>query len=173
MSTPAQLEQFRRFAAYNRWMNERLYAHAGELPDEARTRDLGAFFGSLHRTLNHLLLTDRVWLARFRRFLGGFPSLEGAELVDAFDSLGDRRVKVDRDPFVIGRRPEAGVHFVIEQEGVSRRHAMLERGEMGWVIFDLGSTNGLLVNGSFVAGAPIRPGDMISLGPVLLVVEQG
>lgn len=89
MSTPAQLEQFRRFAAYNRWMNERLYAHAGELPDEARTRDLGAFFGSLHRTLNHLLLTDRVWLARFRRFLGGFPSLEGAELVDAFDSLGD------------------------------------------------------------------------------------
>lgn len=88
-------------------------------------------------------------------------------------SLGDRRVKVDRDPFVIGRRAEAGVHFVIEQEGVSRRHAMLERGEMGWVIFDLGSTNGLLVNGSFVAGAPIRPGDMISLGPVLLVVEQG
>ena len=41
------------------------------------------------------------------------------------------------------------------------------------LIFDLGSTNGLLVNGSFVAGAPIRPGDMISLGPVLLVVEQG
>ncbi|MBS2011991.1 MAG: FHA domain-containing protein [Deltaproteobacteria bacterium] len=87
-------------------------------------------------------------------------------------SLGDRRMKVDRDPFVIGRRAEAGVHFVIEQEGVSRRHAMLERGESGWVIFDLGSTNGLLVNGNFVAGAPIRPGDMISLGSVLLVVEQ-
>lgn len=87
-------------------------------------------------------------------------------------SIGDRRVKVDRDPFVIGRRAEAGVHFVIEQEGVSRRHAMLERGESGWVIFDLGSTNGLLVNGTFVAGAPVRAGDIISLGPVLLVVEQ-
>lgn len=87
-------------------------------------------------------------------------------------SIGERRVKVDRDPFVIGRRAEAGVHFVIEQEGVSRRHAMLERGESGWVIFDLGSTNGLLVNGTFVAGAPVRAGDIISLGPVLLVVEQ-
>lgn len=87
-------------------------------------------------------------------------------------SLGDRRVKIDRSPFVIGRLPDPDVHFVIQSDGVSRRHAMLERHESGWVIFDLGSTNGLLVNGSFVAGAPIHPGDMISLGPVLLVVEQ-
>ncbi|MBX3191310.1 MAG: FHA domain-containing protein [Labilithrix sp.] len=86
--------------------------------------------------------------------------------------VGGRRWRVDRDPFVIGRMAAADVNLVIEQEGVSRRHAMLERGESGWVIFDLGSTNGLLVNGAFVAGASLRAGDMVSLGPVLIVVED-
>ncbi|MFO1315330.1 MAG: DinB family protein [Burkholderiales bacterium] len=52
-------------ARYNRWMNERLYACAGELDDAERKRDRGAFFGSIHRTLNHVLWGDRVWLGRF------------------------------------------------------------------------------------------------------------
>ena len=55
---------YRAFARYNRWMNERLYALAGELGDEPRKRAMGAFFGSLHGTFNHLLLTDRIWLSR-------------------------------------------------------------------------------------------------------------
>ena len=46
-------------------MNERLYALAGELNDVERKRDRGAFFGSIHRTLNHLLWGDRIWLGRF------------------------------------------------------------------------------------------------------------
>ena len=52
-------------AAYNRWMNERMYACAAELSDEERKRDLGAAFRSIHGTLNHLLLADRSWLERF------------------------------------------------------------------------------------------------------------
>jgi uncharacterized damage-inducible protein DinB len=52
-------------ARYNIWMNEKLYALAAELSDEQRKRDLGAFFKSLHGTLHHLVVTDRVWLARF------------------------------------------------------------------------------------------------------------
>jgi len=52
-------------AAYNRWMNERLYALCAELSDEERKRDLRAFFRSIHGTLNHLLLADRLWLGRF------------------------------------------------------------------------------------------------------------
>jgi uncharacterized damage-inducible protein DinB len=51
-------------ARYNRWMNEKLYERASTLSDEVRKRNLGAFFGSIHGTLNHLLLADRVWLAR-------------------------------------------------------------------------------------------------------------
>lgn len=37
---------------------------AGELPDEAYRRETGACFGSLHRTLNHLLVADRIWMRR-------------------------------------------------------------------------------------------------------------
>ena len=53
-------------ARYNGWMNGKLYAVAATLSDEARKRDSGAFFKSIHGTLNHLLLADRVWLARFK-----------------------------------------------------------------------------------------------------------
>ena len=52
-------------ARYNRWMNDKLYGLAATLSDEARKRDVGAFFKSIHGTFNHLLLADRVWLARF------------------------------------------------------------------------------------------------------------
>jgi uncharacterized damage-inducible protein DinB len=52
-------------ARYNRWMNERLYALLSEFTDDERKRDRGAFFGSMHGTLNHLLWGDRMWLGRF------------------------------------------------------------------------------------------------------------
>lgn len=54
----------RGMAAYNQWMNEKIYACASELPDEARKRDLGAFFGSIHLTLNHLYVVDEAWQQR-------------------------------------------------------------------------------------------------------------
>lgn len=52
-------------AAYNRWMNERLYELCATLSEEERRRDMGAFFRSVHGTLNHILLADRVWMGRF------------------------------------------------------------------------------------------------------------
>jgi uncharacterized damage-inducible protein DinB len=55
---------FQQLAAYNRWANARLYAAALDLSDQAYRLHIGVFFGSLHGTLNHLLLTDRLWLKR-------------------------------------------------------------------------------------------------------------
>ena len=62
-------------ARYNAWMNEKLYACAAQLPDEERKRDRGAFFGSIHRTLNHLVVADKIWLGRFAQQPPGFPML--------------------------------------------------------------------------------------------------
>ena len=56
-----------RMARYNRWQNESLYGAAGRLSDRERTRDRGAFFGSIHATLAHLVWADRLWLARFEQ----------------------------------------------------------------------------------------------------------
>ena len=55
---------FLQLAAYNAWANIRLYAAMLDLPEELYRRDVGVYFRSLHGTLNHLLLTDRLWLAR-------------------------------------------------------------------------------------------------------------
>lgn len=52
-------------ARYNRWQNESLYGAAGTLDDAARRLDRGAFFGSIHGTLCHLLWGDRMWMHRF------------------------------------------------------------------------------------------------------------
>lgn len=96
------LEWLAALARYNRWMNERLYAQAASLSPEARTRDMGAFFRSIHGTFNHLLLADRVWLARFTGeeippgFMGpgGIRSLD-QQLYADFDQLRLERAQTD------------------------------------------------------------------------------
>jgi uncharacterized damage-inducible protein DinB len=55
----------RMMAAYNAEMNRRLYRAADGLDDAARRLDRGAFFGSLHGTLSHLLWGDTTWMSRF------------------------------------------------------------------------------------------------------------
>jgi uncharacterized damage-inducible protein DinB len=54
-----------RMARYNRWQNQNLYGVADRLSDAERRRERGAFFGSIHKTLSHLLWADRIWLGRF------------------------------------------------------------------------------------------------------------
>lgn len=58
-------DTLRALARYNRLANERLYDGAAELSDAARKADRGAFFGSIHNTLNHILVGDRIWMSRF------------------------------------------------------------------------------------------------------------
>ncbi len=88
-------------ARYNRWMNEKLYALAATLSDEARNRDGGAFFKSIHGTLNHILLADRIWLARFRgatvpdgMLAPGIHALD-QDLYVGFDDLRRERALTD------------------------------------------------------------------------------
>ncbi|PWB81911.1 MAG: damage-inducible protein DinB [Methylocystaceae bacterium] len=61
MITPAFAQKM---ARYNRWQNGSLYAAADALSDEARRADRGAFFKSIHGTLNHLLWADAMWMSR-------------------------------------------------------------------------------------------------------------
>jgi uncharacterized damage-inducible protein DinB len=61
----SQTAQFRLMAQYNDWMNHKLYDAASRLPPEERTAERGAFFGSLHMTLQHIAVADVIWLRRF------------------------------------------------------------------------------------------------------------
>ena len=86
----------RRMARYNRWQNENLYGVADTLPDGERRRECGAFFGSIHGTLNHLLWADRIWMSRFAgtpRPAGGIP--ESVALYGDWDELKRERAAFD------------------------------------------------------------------------------
>ncbi|MEL6768608.1 MAG: DinB family protein [Pseudomonadota bacterium] len=87
---------FRMFAAYNAWANERLYAAAAGLTTEALEQDLGAFFGSVLGTLNHLMVTDLLWLARLREQSPPKLALTGI-LHDDLDELTAARRVLDAD----------------------------------------------------------------------------
>jgi uncharacterized damage-inducible protein DinB len=56
---------WRMFAGYNAWANAQVYECAARLSDADYRADCGAFFKSVHGTLNHLLVTDRIWMRRF------------------------------------------------------------------------------------------------------------
>ena len=58
-------QHFMMFAAYNQWANGRIYDAVAGLDEEQFNRDVGAFFGSMMGTLNHLLAADRIWMKRF------------------------------------------------------------------------------------------------------------
>ena len=80
-------DQIRGFAKYNLEFNNKLFMSVAELSDSNRKKNMGAFFGSIHSTLNHILLADRIWLGRFAQAIPGLSSLSGATLVYEFSSL--------------------------------------------------------------------------------------
>jgi uncharacterized damage-inducible protein DinB len=85
---------FEMMARYNAWANARLYRMAAALPDELYRKDVGAYFKSLHGTLNHLLTADRIWMCRLTG-VGEHPKKLNAILFDDFASLHAARVAED------------------------------------------------------------------------------
>jgi hypothetical protein len=78
-------------------------------------------------------------------------------------SLGDR-------PIIIGRQSDC--HVTLNDQNVSRRHAEIRPGRGAYVIRDLGSTNGTLVNGTrIVAEQRLRDGDILGFGSTYVRFE--
>ncbi len=69
------LENYIFLARYNSWFNKRLYAACDQLSDTERKRDRGAFFKSIHNTLQHVMWADKLWLQRFAAQGVAFPVL--------------------------------------------------------------------------------------------------
>jgi uncharacterized damage-inducible protein DinB len=86
---------FDTFAGYNAWANALLYEAVDDLSDADYRADRGAFFRSVHGTLNHLLATDRIWMRRFTGE-GDAPDKLDAILFDGFDDLHRARAQEDR-----------------------------------------------------------------------------
>ncbi len=100
-------EHFELLAAYNQWMNSKVYEAAGHLGAKKLAEDRRAFFGSILGTLNHILVADTIWLKRFAThpscltslsevaYLPNPSSLDQILFAD-FAALSERRIWLDR-----------------------------------------------------------------------------
>jgi len=104
---------FQTFARYNEWANARLYDASAKLDDSEYFKPRQAFFGSIHATLNHLLVGDRIWLSRIEGTQHGIKALnqilhddlkslrsaraaEDAHIIAVVDGLDDRALLTTR-----------------------------------------------------------------------------
>jgi uncharacterized damage-inducible protein DinB len=98
-------EQTRGFARYDRSANTRLFDAVGELDDSDYRADRGLFFGSIHATLDHLLVADRIWLSRLTGASPGeAPTALDAILYRDRGSLAAARARRP-SPHRVRRRP--------------------------------------------------------------------
>ena len=99
-------------ARYNRWMNDKLYAACERLDDGVRKADRGAFFTSIHGTLNHLLWGDQVWMQRFTQgtaLAKTFPKTAmGTILHEDWHALAAARQSMDADIELWAETVDAG-----------------------------------------------------------------
>jgi uncharacterized damage-inducible protein DinB len=109
---------FDRLAAYNAWANRRLYDACHRLSEREYYASRKAFFGSIHRTLNHLLVADRIWLSR----LAGSPSpglALDAELYAVRDELRAAREALDaRLAEYVGSLDEADLAATVSYQNI-------------------------------------------------------
>lgn len=106
---------FEMMADYNAWANARLYDASLALSEQELRRDTGAFFGSVLNTLNHLYVTDTIWMSRFRGLPNPPWKLDHVAQDDP-EGLRKRREALDRD--IIGftggltaNQLEADIHY--------------------------------------------------------------
>ncbi len=89
-----------------------------------------------------------------------------AELVLIVEGKPDRTYPLAKERVIIGRLRESDV--VLSDPGASRRHAEVRREDGRYVISDLGSTNGTMVNESTVGERALEEGDRITIGRTVL-----
>jgi uncharacterized damage-inducible protein DinB len=88
----------RRMARYNQWQNQNLYDTGDHLSDAERRKERGAFFGSIQKSLSHLMWADQLWLSRFNgteRPPGDIAS--SATLYPDWQSLKQKRIGFDAE----------------------------------------------------------------------------
>lgn len=119
-------------AGYNRWANERLYQVCANLSDAGYRQDRGAFFGSIHNTLNHLLVVDRLWLGRIigqptPEFTGLDQILyeDLADLRTARSTEDERLISIVDDLDEVSLTASAEYRFVNGERATTPRHHIL------------------------------------------------
>ncbi len=90
------MNPFPMLARYNAWANQRVYEAAAALPDADYRADLGAAFGSINGTLNHIVVADLIWMSRFAGTPAPTLSLDST-VSDDLGALREMREALDTE----------------------------------------------------------------------------
>ena len=94
-------------------------------------------------------------------------------LVVVEGKLTGHEFALGRSSVVVGRGKQSDI--VLAEQGMSRQHASIQHDAQGWTLTDLGSTNGTLLNGQPIRTRepyPLRPGDRVTIGSYVLLMQQ-
>lgn len=106
------------------------------------------------------------------RVKGFRPVVQRPHLFEVKEGPGlGRKYVLDANEYVLGRGEKATL--TLDSEEVSRSHAKLVRNEGEYTVEDLGSRNGIFLNGLKVHSAILRDGDQVQLGDVVLAYREG
>lgn len=173
------LNVFRNLARYNERANREMVAILSQLTDQARKRDAGSWFGSIHGVLNHVIITDMNWLKRYRALSPESPVLTdpqldppnlswSRDLHEDFESLRQSRVFVDAKirawfaEFPLSRCAEEFQYH--DSRGTLRRavagaafeflflHQTHHRGQISQILDVLGLPNNFADNAAYLEG---------------------
>jgi hypothetical protein len=155
---PADSEQFESFSEV---LTREL---AESVRDHARAEGYG-FVGPVHVELN---IDDSLTQGQFL-VASGFQEAPGGAAVGSIFLEDGRRIEIGEAAVCIGRMPECDIN--LSDANVSRKHAEIRRQGTGFVVVDLGSTNGTKVNGANVKERLLNNGDEITVGATKLRFE--
>lgn len=113
------LEHCRLMTRYNAWMNQRLYAVAARMTDEERRANRGAFFKSIHGTLNHILVGDGLWMDRFEGLPGDWRGFDHEAQADIAGLARARRAMDERIAAYVERLTPAAIAADLEYRTAS------------------------------------------------------
>jgi uncharacterized damage-inducible protein DinB len=127
----SDLPTFRRLARYNGWANRRLYDAVGQLDEAAWRAPRSGFFGSLQETLNHILVGDRIWLARFE---GGEHGIARLDQILHPDFTALRRAREAEDARIVAFVDGLAAARLEGELAYSNMEGQAKRLPLGWAL---------------------------------------
>ena len=110
---------FERMARYNRWANRRLYGAVAQIEPEEFTAPRSGFFPSIAKTLNHLVVTDRIWMGRFTNKLSDHKSLDEAPYDDLSALTAAREAEDQRIIAFFKQLPQSQIESALDYRNMA------------------------------------------------------
>jgi uncharacterized damage-inducible protein DinB len=110
---------FERMARYSRWANRRLYGAVAQLEPEEIHAPRSGFFPSIAKTLNHMVVTDRIWMGRFVGRLSDHKRLDEAPYDDFAELTAAREAEDQRIIAFFKELPPARIESVLDYKNMA------------------------------------------------------